>query len=1060
MHNKNQSASLSHLIIRASAGTGKTYQLSNRYLGLIGRDVPLEQILASTFTRKAAGEILERVLLRLAHAALDPDECQKLGEAIGQKSLTTQRCLAMLRQVAQNLHRLRISTLDAFFAQLAGSFSLELGFPPGWTIVEERQDLALRQDAMEQVLASDEDQEVSRLMHLMTKGEATRSVGQLMQDTVANLYALFQQTTEAAWRNFPSQPLLTSEQIAEIVRQLGDAQLPTDKRFQSARNDNIESALAGDWEMFLQKGLAKKILEGESSYCRKPIPEDVLVPYRKLLGHARGHFLKQLEHQTGATFELLVRFDHVYRRRKLDARALRFDDVTQRLADGAALRSLKQVHFRLDSDVAHLLLDEFQDTSYWQWRVLEPFARQVTSPSGRVQGDRSTSQTSFFCVGDVKQAIYGWRGGRSEIFEAIEGQLRGLERDSLTASYRSSPEVIECVNRIFENLHLHPNWNREQGAIEAWKRQFETHSTVHRDRPGYVTLETCRAVSNNKADETLVAAAERVAELVRKAPGREIGVLVRRNKSVARLIFELKQRGIPASEEGGNPLTDSAAVLAMLALLQLIDHPGDRVARFHVAQSPLGPSLGFDDWQDNAQATALARHLRGQLLDEGYGCCLRAWAVPVLPECSRRDASRLQQLVRLAYDYDPQATLRTVDFIEFVKMQRVADPAPTDVRVMTVHQSKGLQFEIVVLADLEFSLVGQPSAYVVKQQDVSSPIERVCLYRNEQIQQLLPDDFQQMFAQGIDQKVLETLCVLYVATTRAVRAMHVVIHPASKSEKSLPRTAAGLLRATLAPEVSANESMVLYENGDPDWHRETEFVARPPVTPVERPRKIQFTSASSRPDPLQRAAPSQLEGGWFVPLRDALRLEGQESLVRGTVIHAWFEEITWLVDFAADRARLREIADQFKPASLDIEQLTDQFLEMLSMPAVKQCLRRSRYLSGKDNATRLSGALTDELEVHNERRFAVIQGSELMSGTIDRLVLLKAKGRVVGAEILDYKTDRIGGDSPPHRLEQAIAYYRPQQEAYRRAVAKLYELKPGEIRLQLIFLHPGVVREL
>src|SRR5690606_3146600 len=104
----------------------------------------------------------------------------------------------------------------------------------------------------------------------------------------------------------------------------------------------------------------------------------------------------QLEHQTGATYELLVRFDQIYRRRKLAARVLRFDDVTQRLAVGASLQSLEQVHFRLDSDVAHLLLDEFQDTSYWQWRVLEPFARQVTTPSDPAPVGRSVSSRSFF----------------------------------------------------------------------------------------------------------------------------------------------------------------------------------------------------------------------------------------------------------------------------------------------------------------------------------------------------------------------------------------------------------------------------------------------------------------------------------------------------------------------------------------------------------------------------------------------------------------------------------------------------------------------------------------
>jgi ATP-dependent helicase/nuclease subunit A len=120
-----------HVMIRASAGTGKTYQLSNRYLGLVASGVPPEAILASTFTRKAAGEILDRVLVRLADAALNEVACRDLADALGDMSLKPARALDVLAHLVKQLHRLRISTLDSVFAQMATSFSLELGLPPG-----------------------------------------------------------------------------------------------------------------------------------------------------------------------------------------------------------------------------------------------------------------------------------------------------------------------------------------------------------------------------------------------------------------------------------------------------------------------------------------------------------------------------------------------------------------------------------------------------------------------------------------------------------------------------------------------------------------------------------------------------------------------------------------------------------------------------------------------------------------------------------------------------------------------------------------------------------------
>ena len=119
-----------HTLIRASAGTGKTFQLSNRYLGLMQAGAMPDQILATTFTRKAAGEILDRVVVRLAEAALNEPARRELAKWLSSPSLSQDRCHQLLQVLIRQLHRLKICTLDSFFAQLAGSFSLELGLPP------------------------------------------------------------------------------------------------------------------------------------------------------------------------------------------------------------------------------------------------------------------------------------------------------------------------------------------------------------------------------------------------------------------------------------------------------------------------------------------------------------------------------------------------------------------------------------------------------------------------------------------------------------------------------------------------------------------------------------------------------------------------------------------------------------------------------------------------------------------------------------------------------------------------------------------------------------------
>ena len=95
------------------------------------------------------------------------------------------------------------------------------------------------------------------------------------------------------------------------------------------------------------------------------------------------------------------------------------------LSGGWLTEHVDEVLYRLDSHLSHMLLDEFQDTSLLQWQVLRPFAHRVVDG-----GQSQNAACSFFCVGDVKQAIYGWRGGVAEIFEAIDRELGGLEHES------------------------------------------------------------------------------------------------------------------------------------------------------------------------------------------------------------------------------------------------------------------------------------------------------------------------------------------------------------------------------------------------------------------------------------------------------------------------------------------------------------------------------------------------------------------------------------------------------------------------------------------------------
>jgi ATP-dependent exoDNAse (exonuclease V) beta subunit len=1051
-------------LIRASAGTGKTFALSNRYLALLNAGAPADQILATTFTRKAAGEILDRVVTRLAAAANDPHELNELAPFVDPK-LTQERCLQLLRELVHRLHRLQISTLDAFFASLAASFSLELGLPAGWRILEDLHDQYLRTEAIESILRGDSVERVTRLVQLLAKGEAKRSVSDLIRSTVNALYGLFLETNEEAWKQFPNHRLLSHEALAAAIEQLPHVELPKHKKIEQARDNDVDAAIFGDWETFISKGFPAKLLVGETVFYGKQMPEDTVEVYQQLLRHARAVLVGQLAQQTGATYELLDAFHGVYQQLKHNAHGLRFDDVTRSLDGAAHLDRLEQQHFRLDAQLSHLLLDEFQDTSLVQYRVLRPLTLHVSQPEQQATTSSAANGRSFFCVGDVKQAIYGWRGGKSELFDALQQELPGIVSEPLNISYRSSQPVIDTVNLAFSQMASHPNLDKLQPAVQRWCTQFEEHSTAKKHLSGYVELVTAPTAEDRKEQPnmTLGYAARRIQDIVQSAPHCDVGVLVRRNDVVAQLIYNLRQLGVPASEEGGNPLTDSVAVQVILSLMRLADHPGDTIARFHVAQSPLGPILGLTSHSDSAQALNLSRRIRYVLLYDGYGPSVYDWSQRLAASCDGREQSRLQQLVELAFGYQAIATLRTTDFVRYIELTKVADPSSAGVRVMTVHQAKGLQFDIVVLPELDYALTGQTPACVVGQPAPTDPVDRVCIYRNEKIQKLLPDRLQQLFTDYTAQAVSEALCVLYVALTRPIHALHMIVAPSSESERNVPKTPTGLLRVGLTEGGRLKPSQVYFQVGDPHWYHQCKAAKAPGPSerpPTESPIKITLAPAKkgSRPD---HQAPSSLEGGAAVPASRLLELGGTTASARGTMIHAFFEQVHWLDDGPPDPQTLRHVARQLNTAGLNVDEQISSFQRMLNTRAIAEVLERSQY--HPPYASPISSALTVELrkktlraEVFNERRFVVREDDRFLSGIIDRLVVLYDQDQAIAADVIDFKTDAVDSNDAaaiPAKLE----FYRPQLDAYRRAVARMFRIPTRRITARLVLVSAGCV---
>jgi len=1053
-------------LVLASAGTGKTYTLSGRIISLLAAGAPPETLLASTFTRKAAGEILSRVLARLAKAGLSEVEAGNLAREtttgiIPPGEADSDFFLRLLRALILDLHRLNIGTLDSFFLRIARGFSPDLGLPPGWSITDEPGALKLEAEALQAILDGASRAQTVEVIRMAMRGDWGRGVHSRLLDQLRSLRELIHQLDPQGggdpWG--PSggpQPSVTPEERAAAAEALTSVPIPTTKSgtphkgFQGAVDSAVAALREGDWETFCSKGPASSVLKGQNDFYRKEIPEAMVAALRVGLALAERALASMLSKQASALAALAGEFDETLSRLQRAQGAFRFQDITFLIGgpDPMGLRS--DIWYRLDQQARHILLDEFQDTSLAQWEALQPLANELLS--GHLE-DRSAT-----IVADPKQSIYGWRGADPLLVGRV-GDTYAFSRRTLERSFRSSEPVLEFVNRVFMDLPSNPVWNgseEKRRQAELWARGFTPHRAA-REIPGHVrVLAGPRDEHMRRADRPrmMAWAADRVVELVSEAPGATVGILVRQNAAVARLIMELRARGVQASEEGASTLEDSPAVSTLLALLRLADHPGDTLAAYQTLHSPLAKLFQQAPASETGWAQNVASEVRRTLLPRGYGATLTSW-IRALGEdgaLGHRDLQRLLQLTELAYRWDSRATLRPGDFVRFVQAERMEAPSAAPVRVMTVHQAKGLEFDQVVLPELDLPLTrgrGRFGGVVPLRNPDSGRVVRILPRVPGELRALIPE-LEEATLQEAGSELRDALGVLYVAMTRARHALHLFVAEDPDPGK-VPPTFSGLLLGGLdLGESTTVRDQVLLELGDPRWMEKTDL-----GTALDRTGARRGGESSESPRPrlarkgvrsrnLHHRTPSSLEAPARQDLRSLLSLERADARRTGSLIHGWLQELTWIEEWDPDRERLLAQAGRLAPG-MPREDVVGHLARLgrwLEAEEVRRCLSRAAY--------------PRDAQVRTEYPFAIALEGAFFNGLVDRVVLVKEDGVPRHAHVLDFKTDAVSpGDEKA--LADRSELYRPQLEVYRKAMTGILRLDDGTVTADLVFLLPGRV---
>ena len=747
-----------NVFIEASAGTGKTQALGMRLLELMRAGVKAQDIVALTFSRAAAGEIFERLVSLLA------DGAEKGGDNA-----------RMLREVISTQHLSQIGTLDSFLLRMLRAFPPELGIfgePEMMDDFRERREMSAVSFSILRRTDSAIKKAFVEAFSLALDGQDVRSFVETYRSFVQNWHEYVASMPDASSWGDPTRIWGRDPAFAHVTA-----------RELSAAADRLEAVFGEDqkWRDFA--GWVRSFrggLSGLSGYAGKIVGNpDLFVGDvfsfkfgRKTMDLSRGETLAvrdammcvfgyvvrtRLELARGI-FALVSAFEREYDRKVRKAGRLVFSDVPRLIASLPEDARLA-LEFRTDSRIGAWALDEFQDTSREQWKALGGLVDEAKATGG---------DKPVFIVGDRKQAIYGWRNGDVGIF-ARERESGAYEKRELSRSYRSGPAVIEAVNRIFSR-------GRILSEFPAWKSP--EHETAKADIKGFVRVMDAPGKKKEDFVEPVFTALSAAVGASAGDPRRKnlsAAVLVRTNAFGRLLADRLKAMGFEGIVwEGDSPVLDTPALSGFLDLVQLSEHPGDMLSYRHFMMTPLAaakypssvPSPEEISMEMSRAFTERGlvrtfRDLRG-LFPESAS---EAW--------SEFTEERFTAMLRAAAEFESLAIpdARLSDFGQYLLAKRSRTMAEDGkVKIMTIHHSKGLGFDYVVLPLYEHDpLVSEPSSPLVGDGWILPAIDaRVA----DAVGGL--GDAYRLRRDRVEQ---EALCTYYVAVTRAKRAITMITYP-------------------------------------------------------------------------------------------------------------------------------------------------------------------------------------------------------------------------------------------------------------------------------------------
>jgi len=826
----------------ASAGSGKTYTLVKEYLKIIllsKKNDAYKNILAITFTNKAVHEMKSRVVESLSEFAKDAPSVKAL-ELMQDISNETHLSLpditikakSIIKNLIHNYAAFDISTIDKFTLKVIRSFAHDLNLPISFETTTDTEGLLT--EAVDTLIAragNDDDNELTELLvdFTMEKTDDDKSwdISREIMDT-GRLILNENNRKEITYFNKKTigEFVLIKNKLTEICQQMEaeTAEMATEALLLLDKNGvDLNSFPYGTFPKHLNFIIEKdsrsnnhrflnfediKIKKGakDEAIIENLIPNllDILLSVYSKLEKKNFYeaFLKNI-----TPLSLLNTVSNELGKIQKDQNILSIAEFNKLIYDQIQNQPAPFIYERLGEKYRHFFIDEFQDTSEMQWQNLIPLIDNATS--SMVENQSGT----VMIVGDPKQSIYRWRGGKAEQFIALskdENPFNNPEKEKfkLETNYRSYSEVIDFNNKFFKFL-------AKEFENEDFKDLYANHShqKENNKKGGFVSISFIPKIEKEDISEEdldknelyLQATLQKINALKQKGfSNHDIVILTRKKIQGIAIANYLTENGISILSSESLLISASSEVQCIIHILRYLKNSSDLEAKanflyylainqqdalpihdFIAAGMEQKRESEFQNWLLPFNLDFSFENCRKKSLYEATEIIISK-VIPI----EKRNAY-VQYFLDIVLERDLRNQAGIADFLYYwdKNSEKFSIPSPEGndaVRIMTIHKSKGLEFPVVIFPFAEEDFSRSPKEKMWLNADESTiGLPKALVDKNSKVEEF-GAEASHVYQQKKQEDLLDIVNVLYVALTRAVEQLYIISAMNIKKDGSLP----------------------------------------------------------------------------------------------------------------------------------------------------------------------------------------------------------------------------------------------------------------------------------